>query len=74
MEDFLSDKAYGLQSLSKKSWKPNHLQMKLQRQHFLFSYFKTLSVSLTGLWTRDTPHESTMLNKLIHRLSISNPF
>jgi len=38
------DVAYGLSSLSEKSRISNHLQMSLQRQHILLSYFKTLSV------------------------------
>ena len=28
----------GLSSLSEKTWKSNHFEMKLQRQHFLLSY------------------------------------
>ena len=35
--------------------KSNHLQMKLQRQHFLLSYFKILSVDPAGVRTRDLP-------------------
>ena len=38
------DEAYGLSSLSGKTRTSNHLQMSLQRQHILLSYFKTLSV------------------------------
>ena len=38
------DGAYGLSSLSEKTRRSNHLQMSLQRQHILLSYFKTLSV------------------------------
>ena len=38
------DGAYGLSSLSEKIRTSNHLQMLLQRQHILLSYFKTLSV------------------------------
>ena len=38
------DGAYDLSSLSEKTRICNHLQMSLQRQHFLLSYFKTLSV------------------------------
>jgi len=38
------DGAYCLSSLSEKSRISNHLQMSLQRQHILLSYFKTLSV------------------------------
>jgi len=37
------DGAYGLSSLSEKTRVSNHLQMSLQRQHILLSYFKTLS-------------------------------
>ena len=40
----LRDGAYGLSSLSEKTRKSNHLQMLLQRQHFLLSYLKTRSV------------------------------
>ena len=35
-------------SLSEKTRKCNRLQMVLQRQHFLLSYLKTLSVGLAG--------------------------
>ena len=45
----LWDRAYGLLSLSEKTWKSNHVQMKLQRQHFLLSYFKTLSDGQAGV-------------------------
>ena len=38
------DEAYGLSSLSKKTRISNHLQMSLQRQDIVLSYFKTLSV------------------------------
>ena len=38
------DGAYGLSSLSEKTRTSNHLQVSLQRQHILLSYFKTLSV------------------------------
>ena len=40
----LWDDAYGLSSLSEKTRKYNRLQMSLQRQHFLLSYLKTLSL------------------------------
>ena len=39
-------------SLSEKTRKCNHLQMPLQRKHFLLSYFKTLSVDAAEAWTR----------------------
>ena len=38
------DGANGLSSLSEKTRISDHLQTSLQRQHFLLSYFKTLSV------------------------------
>ena len=40
----LWDGTYDLSSLSEKTRKSNRLQMSLQRQHFLLSYLKTLSV------------------------------
>ena len=51
----LWDGTYGFSSLSEKTRKSNHLQMSLQRQHFLLSYLKTLSVGPAGVWTRDLP-------------------
>ena len=36
----LRDGTYGFSSLSEKARKSNRLQMSLQRQHFLLSYFK----------------------------------
>ena len=37
-----------LSSFSEKTRKSNHLQMSLQRKHFLLSYLKTLSVGPAG--------------------------
>ena len=51
----LWDGAYGLSSLSEKTRKSNRLQMLLQRQHFLLSYWKILSVGPAGVWTHDLP-------------------
>ena len=51
----LWDETYGFSSLSKKTRKSNHLQMSLQKQHFLLSYLKTLSVGPAEVWTRDLP-------------------
>ena len=51
----LWDGAYGLWFLSEKTRKSNRLQMLLQRQHFLVSHLKTLSVGPAGVWTRDLP-------------------
>ena len=42
--EVLWDGTSGLSSLSEKTRKSNRLQMSLQRQHFLLSYLKTLSV------------------------------
>ena len=61
--EVLWDGTYGLSSLSEKTRKSNHLQI-LQRQHFLLSYLKTLSVGPAGVWTHDLPHSSPMLNQL----------
>ena len=48
--------AYGLSSLSEKTRKSNRLQMYLQRQHFLLSYYlKTPSVRPAGAWTSSLP-------------------
>ena len=49
----LWDGTYGFSSLPKKTRKSKHLQMSLQRQHFLLS--KTLSVGLAEVWTRNLP-------------------
>ena len=38
--EVLWDGAYGLSPLSEKTRKSNHLQMSLQRQHFLPSYLR----------------------------------
>ena len=38
--------------------------MSLQRQHFLLSYLKTLSVGPAGVRTHDLPHGSPVLNQL----------
>ena len=58
------DGAYGLSSLSEKTRTSNHLQMSLQRQHILLSYFKTLSVGPVWARTRDLPHRSPALYQL----------
>ena len=49
---------YGFLSLSEKTRKStwsNRLQMLLERQHFLLSYLKSLSVVPVGVRTRDLP-------------------
>ena len=60
----LWDGTYGFSSLSEKTRKSNHLQMSLQRQHFLLSYLKTLSVGPARVWTRDLPLGRPVLSQL----------
>ena len=60
----LWDGTYGVSSLSEKTRKSNHLQMSLQRQHFLLSYLKTLSVGPAGVWIRDPPLSGPALSQL----------
>ena len=60
----LWDGTYGFTPLSEKTRKSNHLQMSLQRQHFLLSYLKTLSVGPAGVWTRDLPLGRPALSQL----------
>ena len=62
--EVLWDGTYGSSSLSEKTRKSNRLQMSLQRQHFLLSYLKTLSVGPAGVRTHDLPHGSPVLNQL----------
>ena len=50
-------------------YKYNHLPMKLQKQHFLLSCFKTPSVGPAGAWTRELPHGSRVSHQLRHRRS-----
>ena len=38
-----------------KTRESNHLQISLQKHHFLLSYLKTLSVGPARIWTRDLP-------------------
>ena len=44
--------------------------MKLQRQHFLLSYFKILSVDLPRVQTRKLPRDSPILNQLSHQCAV----
>ena len=60
----LGDGTYGFSSLSEKTRKSNCLQMSLQRQHFLLSYLKTLSVGPAGGRTRDLSLSSPALFQL----------
>ena len=47
-----------------------NLQMKLERQHFLLSYFKVLIVDPAGIRTSDLPRDSPTLNQLNHRCAV----
>ena len=51
-------------SLSEKNRKSNRLQMSLQRQRFLLSYLKTLSVGQAGVRSRDLPLSRPVLSQL----------
>ena len=44
--------------------------MELQRQHFLLSYSKILSVDPAGVRTRDLLRDSSKLNQLSHRCAV----
>ena len=55
------DGAYGLSSLSEKTRISNHLQMSLQRQHILLSYFKTLSVG--PVWGHEPETSRTVVRR-----------
>ena len=48
-------RAYGLPSLYEKTRKSIRLQVLLQRQHFLLSNLKTVSVGPAGVWTDGLP-------------------
>ena len=60
----LWDRTWGFLSLSEKTRKSNHLQISLQRQHFLLIYLKILSVGPAGVWTRDLPLRGPALYQL----------
>ena len=57
----LWDGAYRLSSLSEKTRKSNRLRMLLQREHFVLSYLKTLSVGPAGVWTYSLLHSRPAL-------------
>ena len=54
-KELLWDGTSGLSSLSEKTRKSNHLQMQLQRQHFLLSYLNNLSVGPVGVSNSQPP-------------------
>ena len=51
-------------SLSETTRKSNRLKMSLQRQHFLLSYLKAVSVNQAGIRTFDLPLNRTALSQL----------
>ena len=61
---FTSHKNKSVKVLWEKNTKSNHLQMSLQRQHFLLSYLKTLSVGPAGVWNLDLPLSRLALSQL----------
>ena len=48
----------------------NRLQMSLQRQHFLLSYLKTLSVGPAGVRTRNKNENSPWIKALLNKLLV----
>ena len=64
----LWDGTSDLSSLSEKTRKSNHLQMKLQRQHFLLSYLKTLSVDPVLLFPTRRRKKSHTQNSVVMRV------
>ena len=66
----LSDGAYGLLSLSEKTRKSNRLQMSLQKQHFLLSYLKTLSVGPAGTWPAASGSADRRLSNWANRAAV----
>ena len=65
----LWERACGLSSLSE-TRKSNRLQMLLQRQHFLLSYLKTLSVGPAGVWTHDLPLSRPVLSNWANQAAV----
>ena len=59
-------KTFGFSSLSEIR-KSNHLQVSLQRHHFLLNYFKTLSVGPAGFWTCETPLAGALPSDITRR-------
>ena len=55
---------YSSLSLFEKTRKSNHLQMSLQRQHFLLSFLKTLGVGPAGVRTRNLRLSRSVLSQL----------
>ena len=73
----LRDGTHGFSSLSEKTRKSNRLQTSLQRQHFLLSYLKTLSVGRARVRTRDlllAQQTSTLPTEPTTHLTTATPF
>ena len=73
----LRDGTHGFSSLSEKNRKSNRLQTSLQRQHFLLSYLKTLSVVRARVRTRDlllSQQTGTLPTEPTTHLTTATPF
>ena len=73
----LWDGTYGFSSLSEKTRKSNRLKTSLQRQHFLLSYLKTLSVGPAWVRTRDlllAQQTDTLTTEPTTHLTTETPF
>ena len=58
----LQDGAHGLSSLSVKTAQSNHFRMLSQRQHFLLSFLKNLSVGTARVQTCELPESGSVEN------------
>ena len=56
-------------SLSERTRKSNHLQMSLQRQHFLLRYLKTLGVGPVGVYSRKAGGDLYLSKKKLETFS-----
>ena len=66
----LWDGACGFSSLSEKTRKSSRFQMSLQRQPFLLSYLKTLSLGPAGVRARDLPLSRPALSHALMKLNM----
>ena len=69
---FMSPRANGLTSLSKKKRKSNRLEMLEQRQHLLLNYFKTQSVGSTGNRTQASRMIDWYLTNKANQAAVTN--
>ena len=73
----LWDGTHGFSSLSEKTRKSNRLQTSWQRQHFLLSYLKTLSVARARVRTHDlllSQQTGTLPTEPTTHLTTATPF